>query len=348
MKYSLITLLVVLGLVTLGAPLVVAQSSDNLRDYVRERLEATDELITRASEAVRGCNDPLAGGPLRNAVKYQERAWEAFERNAYKVADGLTVKAREMAMRALSRCRQTEQAESVVLRRLERAGEYLDRARDQMIQQDGEGLRTMLESARDNLAKAWEFYRGGQYRPALRLADQVEKAAERLVTVARLSERHEARFERRRENAERLIEQARGMLDGCDSETARECLDQAREALNLALDLQIQNQNKAALAALKKAREQALKVGRECQGADQLQQRYERLKKETDRTAEQLRQSDDNSRRQTGLELVNQAFEQLELARKHLSEEKTKQASASLQAARLALRQAQRYITGSN
>jgi flagellin-specific chaperone FliS len=312
---------------------------------VRQELERTDELITQAKEAIRSASNPLAGQTLQQAIEFQRLAWDAFDRNLPVLALNQTRKARESAQKALSLCRNAEQLESVVLRRLERAGELLDRVGEELSPQTEGAIQTLYDNARDNLARAWEFYRNLQYRPALKLADQAEKAAQRLAGQLQLEERGTALYERRREHVSDMLEQAATILTECSSESAAVRIARAREALDMADGLHGKKNDGAAVQAVRRAQDLIGRAIRDCQGSEQLEQRLERLQARTDRATEKLAELD-AAKAEVATKLLEQAREQLSIARNELAANRVEAALTSLQAAQLVLRQAERYISG--
>jgi hypothetical protein len=347
MMRKLIFTILALALTFAFVPSALAQGGwDSQLGQLRHELDRTDEMIAHAREAVRGSGNALAAQSLDRAVKLQEAAREAYAQRAYALALELTKKAREQAGAAISNSRLAGQLEGVVQNRLERAREILERAREGLPPVLPPTVSIMFEQARNNLTQAWQFYRQGQFRAALKLVEQVEQAAQRLQSIARLHGEDTGEFEHRLENVLRIVEHAREMVSGCDSDAAREHLRQAEEALSMARQLNGDGRSGAALQAVNRAREAARRAVRECQNGDQLRQRYEQLKGEADRLAEQAA-GDTSPSGDAARELLAQAQEQLGMARNHLAEGKMESAQVSLQAAQLAIRQARRHLSGS-
>lgn len=311
--------------------------SDQTMRLERE-LERTDEALDRIADAVAQANVPLAELALEQAREFQRDAWEAFRESRLLVAAALTKQARERGKVALSLSRQVEQYEGAVVRRLERAAEMLDRVAEVLAEGDRPVLRALYETARTNLERAWEFYRARQYKPALKLADQVEQTAAKLMQAAGLERSGDAAHERRREAVVDFLAGAADATAGCESADALRNMEQARRMLELSDDLSGRGQSDQALDALKRSREFALRAVRDCQGADQLQRRYERLLAETDRLTEQAEGNTDAVR------MLQQTKEQLRLAREHMENDSPETAAAALQAAYLTLQQARRLL----
>ncbi|MBD3402150.1 hypothetical protein GF420_04590 [candidate division GN15 bacterium] len=340
-KLLLKSLIVALLLTAVGS--AFAQSGPNNQgDRLLRELERTDQTLERVAEYVRQANVPLAELALERAVEFQQSARDAFRDERFLVAWTLTRQARERAKVALNLSRQNEQYEGAVVRRLERAEELLNRLRELYGPTADENARRLYDSIRDNLERAWEFYRARQYKPALKLADQVEQAARKLMLAARLGGADEANFELRREHVREFIANAEELVAGCNSGPATRFMEQSRQLLTMAEDLQAEGRPGQALETLKRSREMAMRAARECRGEDQLRARYERLVDEVERLADETGADD------LTLRLLRQTREQLRLAREHFESGNEEAAAAALQAAGLTLQQAKQQMGRTN
>jgi len=352
MKSSMKTLLIALSLLIAGVGTVTAQAGngDVLMARLDRELQVTDQLIERAQEFVRASDNPLATVNLDQATKLQTQARDIqvelqqhFEVQLLNVANKTTMKARELAKAAMVASRQTEQYEGGVQRDLEQAEQYLERAREAIAGTDNRNLQALMNSAENNLARAWEFYRQEQYRPAYKMARQVENAAQKILAAADVGNRRQENYERRLEHVNRVMEQTREQLADCgNSDSARKLMEQAEETLRRAEEFDRNNQEAAALRQLRTARELAVRAQEECQGTGSLQQRYERMLRETERLREML-QNQAGPDAEAARKLIQQAAEQLEMARNHIANQQNEKAQASLKAAQLTIRQATRY-----
>jgi len=333
LKTYLLTAFIV---VAAGLP-ALAQGTGARIQQLRVGLESNDELIARATEAVHTSQNPVAEHILKEAVRLHRNAWDAFDHRMYIVAAKLSVRTRDMAREALAKSRFSEQLEGAVLRKLERAGALLERAREGASEHLQEGTLSILNSASGNLDRAWEFYRNRKYRPALKLADQVEKAVGRLIAITQKNGRGNAEYLQRRSNVELNIQRAEEVLADCASEVARRQLELAKQMLGLADETFDAHQPKKALQALKQARESANAVVRECNGLSQLQQRYAQTRNQLERMTERLSEMQ-GTEADTAERLLAQGRKQLDLAKEHIEARNLQAAQAALQAAQLALR----------
>lgn len=320
--------------------------TDSQLDQLRTELDRTDELILHAREAVHNSGSAVAAQALEQAEKLQSGAREAFHNRAWLLALRLTRKAREQASLAISNSRMSEQLEGVVLSRLERARDLLERIIETLPHPPGPTAAIILERARLNLVQGWDFYRQRRFRAAVKMVEQVEQAGRRLLSIAQLDRQSGQTFEFRLENVERLLQYARELLSDCASDRGREHLRQAEHSLQRAREFHAQHRPRPALIALGRAKEAARKAAQQCQDTDRLEQRHLRLKSELDRAWEALAESASPNREDVR-HLLEQAATQLQLVGQYLSENRLESAQLSLQAAQLALRQAQRYLTGS-
>jgi hypothetical protein len=333
-------------LVVAFCPVYGQGGQEQRREQCRQELQRTDELIGEARAAIQSSSNAIGAQALERAEQFQRGAREAFGQDAFVLATGLTRKAREQASAAISRSRQSEQFEGVLNGRLERAKDDLERARDRFEPPLDPTVATLYDQARNYLAQAWEFYRGRKFRAAGKMVEQVEQATRRLQNLSKSAQGGDESFEFRLQAVERLVEYSRELLADCGSQTGRQQLDQAAESLRQARELQADNRSRAALAALGSARQAARRAARECRDGSLLEQRYQRLVKELDQIKSRLAESDREHGSTATAELVRQASEQLELAHRYLAKNETESVLLSLQAAQIALRQAERYLNG--
>jgi hypothetical protein len=339
MKTEILRYWLLVGLIALLATSGLAQTNAQV-GKVRTELERTDEVIERAKEAVRSTNAPVAGLALQKAIKLQKGAREWLRHRQLPAAYNQTIKAREQAKSALVRCRLTEQGETVVMRKLERAAELLERAKEAMPPGPDGRLCAIYESAKNNLSRAWEFYRIQRYRAALKLANQVINAGQDILNAANRQIRRYAEFERRSDAVVELIARVREKIAECGSDDALRLVEQAHKTYQLSRELASESKYAAALRNLQQARKMAMEASKMCNGVGALSRRHERIKNETDRLAERISPDDDTARR-----FLNQVYEQLQLAEDFINRQQTEAAAAALKAAHLTLNQLKKRVS---
>jgi HEPN domain-containing protein len=335
------SLLVILLLLFVG-PIVPAQDGTDAIQNVRTALERTDEIIQRARELIRGTNAPAPALTLEQAIGIQRQAWDNFNRSTldgYSFAAKLTMQARELAKKALASARLSEQGNDAVQNRLQRTEELLRRAHESMQGNIDEALRTLFETARRNLMQAREFYRNGQYRPAIKLAAQVEKTAKQLIQIANRQQNFRKNFERRLNAVSDLIARIEPEVIKCKSEAARALLEQAKDALRTAHDLATKGPHDAAAHQLQQARRLASGAADLCGRPKDLNSALERLKGEAERVRDEIPRNDETAKR-----LMEQVFSQLENAKQFIENQDSQSAAAALRAAQLTLKQLHNYL----
>lgn len=329
-------------LLFMTVPTGSAQTGQDVIDNIRTALERTDEIIQQAREMIRAANAPVAALTLEQAIGIQGQAWDNFNRgtlDGYSFAAKLTQQARELAKKALVAARLSEQGNDAVQNRLERTGELLRRAHEQLADSDNQALQTLFETARRNLEQAWEFYRNGQYRPAVKLAAQVEKTAKRLIMISNRRGNVGANFDRRLNAVKDLVARVEIEVANCKSETAKNLLGQAKNAVSTASDLAAKGRYEPAVRHLRQARMMASKAADLCGRPNDLQDALQRLKQEADRVREDIPRGDETAKR-----LMDQVFSRLESAQKFITDHDPESAAASLRAAQLTLKQLQGYL----
>nr|AOR51108.1 filamin-A-interacting protein 1 isoform X2 [uncultured bacterium pAW1] len=333
-------LLLIAALVAVSACSVFAQGDGASRgELLRVDLERTDEMIDRAAEATRTCDNPAASLALDRARQLLAQAKERFDANQYDMSRRLMILSRDQVKLAMAACRLLEEQEGNVQRRLERAQDLLDKAGEQVAGLGQGPVVTLYESARSNLTRAWEFYYNREYRPALKLAEQVENAARKILGLSG-SPAQDENMQRRFDNAEQAVEQARQAVVGCTDQNAIKLLEQAEKALLLARELDEQGRYGGATMAANNARELANRATRHCQGGDRLTVRLDALQARADQLWEQSLGFED-AKRKFVQNLLEQVFSQLTLAREQLAAGEVGRTEAALQAAGLLLRQAE-------
>ena len=342
MKRTLLINITILLAILIPAAGILAQGQQ-VRERLQSQLERTEEILVRAREMVQSTKSSQAKVAYDDARRLQDMAMDQFRQGPggqhWEMAAKLTMQARQRAQTALTAARTSEQNETALVRLLERTEEMLQRARGLIGETDIDALPTLYQSAKNNLDRAWEFYRDGQYRASLKIANQVERAAEKLLQQANRTARSEDNFQRRREQVGNAFALYQGRLDDCDSGTAARLMEQARAALQTAERFANEGNLQAANNALQQCYKLALQAGRLCGGAADLQLRYERLQDRADRLAEDIAPGDDQAAR-----LLSQAREQLDLARDYLGNQQSEAGGAALKAAQLALNELQRHL----
>lgn len=337
MRRQITVFFVLAGFLMVAVPSLVAQGGIGLNDpqeAVRIEIERTEHVLERAEEIVSTSNHETLRAMLDLARELQEKAKQHFQAKNLREAAQFTLKAREIALRVINEGQSIGSTE----RRLERAAEMLDRAREAIQQSDDQRLITLYEAAKEQMRRAWELFRLGPghdvYR-ALKLSREVEKIAERILSEANQQLHQRENFRRRVEKVKDLLERVMAQMSECDSEAGHRLAEQARNSFELALNMARQNHPRAALKSLQTVRRLAMAARRECSGgSDELLPRYERLVAEAERVAENLPRDNEQGQR-----LMEQVRQHLQMASEFIESDQSEAAVASLKAAQLTLNQ---------
>ncbi len=219
------TLLVLLALVAIVAP-VAAQTAED----VRIAIDRTDDLIARAQEIVSGSDNLQAQGELAFAVRLQTEAKSEFGAGHYAIALDLTRRARLHADKAIAIVQGLPDPDRVLVQ-LERTRELLERARERIAECDIDRARALLRAAFEMQVRAEASARDGRYLAALQLTMSARERAHRALRMCNLEDNLREAADRALTRTDELISRAREAVAEQESE-------QARQALNRAVDLQ--------------------------------------------------------------------------------------------------------------
>jgi hypothetical protein len=235
MKPGRLILATVLAMVALfpGAP---AQAQGDAKARLEQELQRTAEIIQRAADLARDAGNAQAVELVKKAMELQAGAMESFRNGRYLVSASQTKMARELALRALGLLLRPEERTERVELELQRTDDMLASAHDEASPDWPENTRALLAGAARQQEQAWQYYRAGQLRPALRLTLQVREQLRRLDLhlADGLPEQLRARFERTEELVRRASEEAARSGENqrmALAERAREMLGRAREKL---------------------------------------------------------------------------------------------------------------------
>ncbi|MEK7330769.1 MAG: hypothetical protein AAB290_05910 [Candidatus Eisenbacteria bacterium] len=220
-----IAALAVVALAAIGGP-VAAQT----RDDVLIAIERTDDVIARARDVVSGSDNQQAQDELGFAIRLQANARTEFAAAHYLLALDLTRRARLRADRAIALVTGLPDPDRVMAQ-LERTRELLDRARERIEECDLDRARAMLRAALEMQVRAEASWRDGRYLAALQLTMSARERALRALRLCNLEDNLRDAAERALMRTDELISRARDVVAEHDG-------DQARQALNRAVELQ--------------------------------------------------------------------------------------------------------------
>ena len=302
-------------------------------------LERTDQMIDRAREVVGKTSSARAILALEQAIKLQQEARHLFKSidhtngsSQYNYILKLTLRARDKAKSAISDGSFAQTNDDIVLRKLERINDLLDRLSESLADVNSDNIQAIAQNARENLNRAWELYRSNQFRPALKLANQVENAVQKLINVAEEGIRDRANYELRVSKSEEFLAQARETIADCDNNASLALLERAEEAFVHANEIAARGNYKLALKTIQRIRALLLEAKRSCQSSGDFKGRYEKLVALADRLNDEIPTENTTAR-----ESLNQAYTQLGIAERAMKKGDKNSSSIALRAAHLTL-----------
>lgn len=340
-------LTVLLLALALGAGPLTERSYAQCGDRIQTELQRTDELLQRAREKLRESIDQLnsanaerAKSLLTIAFKMQEEAKKSCLNGDGRTAAQLTMEARDKARGALGAINLTDESEPALERQLRRTDEMLERVGERLPPDAPRPARAQFERALEAQRRAWEMFRQGHPRVALKLTREAARMVEGLVREFRDHRRSEETVRQRIEALTQALEEATQRIADCENTDARGLLEKAESALAGAQELLRDGHREQAETSLKLALELAREAQLMCEEGGRLERHLEYLKQKV----ETLRaEATGNSE---ALKLIDAAAQNLVEAEKLLDAGLPRAAAGQLKAAELLLGQAQRMIEG--
>jgi hypothetical protein len=179
---------------------------------------------------VSGSDNQQAQVELAEAIRVQANAKTEFAAAHYLLALNLTRRARLHADKAIALVRGLPDPDRVLVQ-LERTRELLDRARERIEECDLDRARAMLRAAFEMQLRAEASAPEGRYLAALQLTMSARERALRALRLCNLQDNLHDAAERALTRTDELISRARDMV-------AEHHSDQARQALNRAIELE--------------------------------------------------------------------------------------------------------------
>jgi|GEM_PF-707700 len=346
-------LVILLAMLLLVLPVIGAgaQPNDDSRRIVmlQSELEQTDDLIARASNKARTSSNPISQKLAAQAGELQKEAWVSFSlrtESGFRLARQFTAQAHETAQSSLGNSPKGERLDDFVLRRLERIQELVDRTEAEIGQDSAHGRFELYQSARSDLERAWVLYRNHEFRPALRLSEQAERACEKVLRGEnnRVSEKRQ--FEHLSQRVQGAIDQTRRSASDCiDSQETLELLEEAGRAHEKARERSANGRPLLALRELHRSRELAGMAEQACHGSEGLLKYYDKLRAEAKILASRINEKR-GPRKDKTAKFLRQGLDQLDLAKGFIDNHRPKAAAAALRAAQLSLRQVEHHGKG--
>jgi hypothetical protein len=229
----------------------LAQGHEQWASLERE-LERTEEIIKRAADLARGATNLQVADLVQRAMETQLGARKAFRNGLFKLAVTQTGVARQLAERAIALLQQPDERSERVEHELEQTDEMLRRAAEQVRPGTPETVHTLLEAGHRQQDQAWELFRAGSVRPALRMTLQVREMLRKLA--AQMHRLDPGELQRLLQKTEDLVARA---LEAAHSAERARMIRMAEQAQ----DLLMSGQQHAQEGYLVRARRQLMQAG---------------------------------------------------------------------------------------
>lgn len=202
---------------------------DDGRARLEQELQRTDEIIQKAAEQVRDAGNSQAALLVKQAIETQKEAHNSFRGGRFIVCAAQTRAAREMAQKALAILLRPEERTERVEQELQRTDEMIQAVREEASPDWPETALALLDGAERQQQKAWEFYRAGDLRPALRLTLQVREHLRKLQNL--LPNGGAERFRERFEKVAELVRHALREAEDSGRKRRMQLAERAQEML---------------------------------------------------------------------------------------------------------------------
>lgn len=337
----LLPLVMTLVLATGGAR---AQGPDDA-ERVRYALEATDEVIMKAREAVQESRSQKGRVKLEEAEALQKKAWEYYGLATKRdMSMKLTLQAREEAYSAIGFARLETQTEERMGRYVEETKERMAKVREMIMEGEIRAERSMklLDEARNLLEKSRLNAQQLRYQLAMKLAEgarqrviQAEQEVRRLRTLKEMTERRLALMERLVERTRERVRDARNERAGRQLRIAEEQLSKTRQLLGdgryRASRLMIEKCEKTFRSLIRQ-----LPAGVHADPERMLHEAYRLL----ERAEEMIAAEGEPAAIRTRMELLERARSMLGLAEEDIARDQAEQAGPRIREARRIIRRA--------
>jgi len=226
----------------MAAPSIPRAQHFHGADRARAELTRTDDVIARAHTVVRETMSQKGTRSLEAARGIQDRAWNSLHEDGYRLAQRLTIEARDEARHAITLARADAQTEAGVARIVEEINGRIARLSDLIATTGSRDERTLrlLNEARGLLEKSRLKARQSRYQQASRHAMDarrlVMKAEERVRNMHAIKGEHpSAKMMEAIERAGAILRDAEEAIGHGRVGDGRRLIERARETLRAAV-----------------------------------------------------------------------------------------------------------------
>ncbi len=341
--------IIITGILLLTAGFIQAQpygENDN-GDGARllSAIEKTDQVIAKAKLAVQESGSKRALKTLQAAVTLQAVSKrlkrEAFDQVSVQMgvrAGKKTFEARTKAERAIAITRQAGENEDYVRQRLEKTQEKINRIEGRFDGAIPDQTMQLIDTAKDKLQRAVEFFRNGRLKAALQITLQIQKSLEKLAqnmgNFANLQKQYQNSLERYFSLEERIL----GSNIAGESEVQNR-LKMAQTAKDEAQGAYESERYRMAEKKIRRAVEVLYRLAEKMRDPARIKNEINNLKREAEKIYSQI--SNDDTRL---MNIYRNAEDHLTKAQKLYRGENYDAAAVQLQAMRQLLRQIRNHL----
>ncbi len=205
----------------------ILKSSERNDAIVRRALERTNEILARADEAITESGSLKAASLYETSRKTQAEAMEFFRGNRLRIAFKATLKARDIARRAIAAANSNIDNEGRARRELDKTDDLISKAREQSIRLGANGnVSQLLTNAEDIQLRAWESLATGKFRVSLKQTMNARDVTKRALGIMERSSQPD-RIETLLKQNQRLIDRLRDVLSDTPDSRASDILETA-------------------------------------------------------------------------------------------------------------------------
>ncbi len=323
---------------------VQAQCGERIQTEIERTqmgLNRAKEKVIEAAHSVSIASIERAKSLLEIAFTIQQEAIKNCQAGRGPLALSLTMEARKKGGAALASINTRDENESLVERHLTKTDELIARLREHLPADAPPQLTGRIERVVETQQRAWELFRAGHPRMALKLTRDAQRGAQQILRRLRQRDQLEEGLERRFVAVQELIDRVSQSLAECDNPQAADVLAKSNNALNEAKELFRDGHVEQSRTALKLAAQLAQRAQGLCSNQERQNHFLQSLKALADRLEEQA--SEQNNRE--ALDLIGKARGILANAEGLINDGLNEPAAGQLKASELLLRQAKRLLT---
>jgi hypothetical protein len=188
---------------------------------VQAELDRTDHILGEANDKIDESSDPKAKLLLKQATEIQERAKDAFDSEHYRVALNLTMKAQDVANRAIGSIVRGGEDQSLVEQALDRTDELIEQAKTDLTETTGhDRAQLRLEEAIGLQDRARDLYSEKNLRQSLLLTMRAREIVKNVIDLTGNSEQLNYNIKRHLDILRGVIQESRENMNNSKNDVA--------------------------------------------------------------------------------------------------------------------------------